>query len=209
MRNYYFLASERIKSLYNQLATRTPFEITTKQSNKKGTHIEGKLGAEGGLLGFLKATGNISGSRNKENTFEENIRSRIELEQKLDTIEKTITFVGVEEALIQSKITVGLPVNFSGAFYSKGLKSRGYYYSNDWDGETLPFLHRDLEGIEIRVIYSPLHFISSSAWANMKVGDRLKIDGIGIVLKEDRQEIIITPLGFGIFISDELASLLG
>jgi hypothetical protein len=208
VRSYYFLAKERINSLYNQLATSTPVEIIIKQSNKKGTDIEGKLGAEGGLPGFLRATGGVSGSANKENTFEENIRSCIELEQKLDTIEKRITFANVEEALSQNKITTNLPVHFNGAFYSKGLKNRAYY-SNAWDGETLPFLYRNLEGIKIRVIYSPLHFISSSAWANMKVGGRLKIDGIGFVLKEDKQEIIITPLGFGIFIPDELASLLG
>jgi len=209
VRNYYFLASERINSLYNQLATSTPVEITTKRSNKKVAHIEGKLGAEGGLFGFFKGTGGVSGSRNKENSFEENIRSHIELEHKLGVIEKSIPFVSVEEALSRNRITANLPVHFNGAFYSKGLKNRDYYYSNEWDGVTLPFLYRNLEGIKIRVIYSPLHFISSSAWANMKVGGRLKIDGIGFVVKEDKQEIIITPLGFGIFIPDELASLLG
>jgi len=209
MRNYYFLASERINSLYNQLATSTPVETVTKQSNKKGTHTEGKLGVEGGLFGLFKGTGGVSRSANKENTFEENIRSRIELEHKLGVIEKNITFVSVEEALIQNKITVGLPVHFNEAFYSRGLKKRDYYYSNEWDGETLPFLYRSLEGIKIRVIYNPLHFISKSAWGNMKIGGRLKIDGIGFVLNEDREEIVITPLGFGILIPDELASLLG
>jgi hypothetical protein len=209
MRNYYFLVSERINSLYNQLATSTPGEIITKQSNKKGINTEGKLGAEGGLIGFVKGMGGISRSANKETTFEENIRSRIELEHKLGVIEKSITFVSVEEALIQNKITVGLTVHFNGAFYSKGLKRRDYYYSNEWDGETLPFLYRNLEGIKIRIIYSPLHFISKSAWGNMKIGGRLKIDGIGFVLNEDRGEIVITPLGFGILIPDELASLLG
>jgi hypothetical protein len=208
MRNYYFLASERINSLYNQLAAGTPNEIITKQSNKKGTHIEGKLSAEGGLFGLFKGTGGISGSANKENTFEENIRSRIELEHKLGAIEKSITFISVEEALIQNKITAGLPVHFNGAFYSKGLKSRDYYHGNEWDGETLPFLHRNLEGIKIKVIYSPLHFISNSVWGNMKIGGKLNIDGIGFVLNEDREEIVITPLGFGILIPDELASLL-
>jgi len=63
--------------------------------------------------------------------------------------------------------------------------------------------------MRIRVIYNPLHFISDSVWGNMKVGGRLKIDGIGFVLNEDKEEIIITPLGFGIFISNDLASLFG
>jgi len=208
MRNYYFLAGERINSLYNQLATSTPVEIITKQSNKKGTLTEGKLGAEGGLIGFIKGTVGISRSANKENAFEENVRTSIELEHKLSTIEKRLNFVSVEEALSQNRITVGLPVHFNGAFYSKGLKSPDYYSSNEWDRVTLPFLYRNLEGIKIRVLYSPLHFISNSAWGNMKVGGRLKIDGIGFVANKDK-EIVISPLGFGIFISDELASLLG
>jgi hypothetical protein len=42
----------------------------------------------------------------------------------------------------------------------------------------------------------------------MKVGGMLNIDGIGFVANEDKEEIIITPLGFGIFVSDELVSLL-
>lgn len=209
MRNYYFLASERINSLYNQLVTSTPVEIVTGQSDKKGTLTEGKLGAEGGLIGFIKGTVGISRSGNKEHSFEENIRSHVELEQKLNTIEKRLNFVILEEALSHNKITVGLPVHFNGAFYSKGLKNPSYYSGNEWDGLTLPFLYRNLDGMKIRIIYSPLHFISNSAWGNMKVGGTLKIDGIGFVANEDNEEIIITPLGFGIFISDELASLLG
>ena len=209
MRNYYFLASERINSLYNQLVTSTPVEIIIKQLNKKGTLTEGKIGVEGGLIGFVKGAVGASRSANKENAFEENIRSTIELEQKLNTIENKIPFISLEEALVQNRITTGLPVHFNEAFYSKGLKSKHYYYSNEWDGETLPFLYRNLEGIKIKVIYNPLHFISNSAWNNMKIGGRLKIDGIGFVLDEDKEEIIITPLGFGIFISDELALLLG
>lgn len=209
MRNYYFLASERIDSLYNQLTNSSPIEIITKQSNKKGTNTEGKLGVEGGLIGFVKGMVGVSRSASKETTSEDNVRSRIDLEQKLGAIEKRIIFISLEEALVQNKITVGLPVHFNGAFYSRGLKSRDYYYSNEWDKETLPFLSRNLEGIKIRVIYNPLHFISNSVWGNMKVGGRLKIDGIGFVLDEDKEEIIITPLGFGIFISDDFASLLG
>jgi hypothetical protein len=207
MRNYYFLASERIDSLYNQLATSTPREIITKQSNKRETHAEGKLGAEGGLI-FIKGMGGVSRSANKENIFEENIRSSVELEQKLDAIEKRITFVLLEQALAQNSIAVGLPIHFKGGFYSKGLKSPDYYSSSEWDRVTLPFLYRNLKGIRIRVVYSPLHFISNSAWANMKVGGMLNIDGIGFVANEDKEEIIITPLGFGIFVSDELVSLL-
>ena len=209
MRNYYFLASERINSIYNQLVTSTPVEIIIKQLNKKGTLTEGKLGAEGGIIGFVKGTVGFSRSANKENAFEENIRSIIELEHKIDTIENKIAFVSLEEALSQNKISVGLPVRFNEAFYSKGLKSPDYYSSSEWDRVTLPFLYRNLKGIRIRVLYSPLHFISNSAWANMKTGGMLKIDGIGFVANEDKEEIIITPLGFGIFIPDELARLLG
>lgn len=209
MRNYYFLASERINSLFNQLSSSAPVEIITKQSNKKGNLTEGKLGAEGGLIGVIKGTVGVSRSANKENAFEENIRSSIELEHKLSTLEKRLTFVSMKEALSQNNIAIGLPVHFNGAFYSKGLKNPEYYSSNEWDRVTLPFLYINLEGTKIKVPYSPLHFISNSAWGNMKVGGKLKIDGIGFVASKDKEEIIITPLGFGIFISDELASLLG
>ena len=104
MRSYYFLASERINSLYNQLATSTPVEITTKRSNKKVTHIEGKLGAEGGLLGFFKETGGVSGSKNKENSFEENIRSHIELEHKLGVIEKIYPLLAWKKLCLKIKL---------------------------------------------------------------------------------------------------------
>jgi len=207
MRNYYFLASERINSFYNQLATRTPIEIITKQSNKEGTHTEGKLGAEGGLSVFAKGTGGVSRSANKENTFEENIHSSIELEQKLDAIEKSFNFILLEQALAQSSIAVGLPIHFKGGFYSKGLKNQDYYSSNEWDKVTLPLLYKNLGGRIIKIPFHPSHLISNSAWSNLH--GRVTIDGIGFVEGYVNQEIMIAPLGFGIFVSDELDSLLG
>jgi len=205
MRTYFYMANERIESIYNQLVSSTPIETIREELNKKGTLADWKYRLEAGFMRFIKGETSHSKSTTKEQTFMESIRSRVELEQKVSHIEKKINFVDIEALIARREPLIGRAVSFTGAYYSKGLKIPSYYSSNDWDG-SLPFLHKNLKDKQIKIVYSPLHFTSQSPWG--LVHGMLKIDGIGFVVNDNDKEIIISPIAYGLFVSDALSQIL-
>jgi len=199
MRNSYYLATERINNIYNQLVSSTPVEQIREELHKKGILTDWKSRIEAGFMSFVKGEVGYSKSTTKEQTFRESIRSVVELEQKIGIIEEKINFVDVEDLIAQREPLIGRAVGFSGAYYSKGLKAPSYYSSSDWDG-SLPFLYKNAKGVQIKVVYSPLHFISQTPWAVVR--GRLRIDGIGFIASHMDNDVIITPIAFGLLIAD-------
>lgn len=205
MRDYFYMAKERIESVYNQLGSSTPVETIREELNKKGSLSDWKYRLEAGFMSFIKGEASHSKSTAEEQTFMERIRSRVELEQKVDLIEQSIDFVDIEALIAGKKPLIGRAVRFTGAYYSRGLKIPSYYSSNDWDG-SLPFLHKTVNNRQIKIVYSPLHFTSQSPWA--LVHGRLTIDGIGFVIADSDNEIIVSPIAYGLFIYDALSQIL-
>jgi hypothetical protein len=205
MRDYLYLANERIESIYNQLVSSTPVETIREELNKKGNLSDWKYRLEAGFMSFIKGEASHSKSTAKEQTFMESIRSRVELEQKVGLIEQRIDFVDIEALIAGKEPLIGLAVSFTGAYYSKGLKNPSYYSSSEWDG-SLPFLHRKVENKQLKIVYSPIHFTSQSPWA--LVHGMLKIDGIGFVVNDNDTETVISPVAYGIFISEAIKQIL-
>lgn len=199
MINYLYLSSERIQSIYNQLVADTPVEQIREKLNKKGILTDWKCRLEAGWISIIKGEASRSRSKTEEETFVESIRSTVELEQKIDLIERRINFVNVEDLVAQKILLTGQAVRLYGSYYSKGLKEPNYYSSTNWDG-TLPFLYRNVGSQKIKVVYSPLHLISMTSWAIVR--GRLRIDGIGFVATIDDNEVVIAPIAFGTSISD-------
>lgn len=204
MRNYFYISDKRTNSIYNQLVASTPVEIIRKELDKEGILTDWKSGAKAGFVSLIGGEVGYSKSTNKERTFEENIRYMVELEQKVSFIEEKINFVNVEELIEKEEPLIGRAASFSGAYYSKGLKTPNYYTSSDWDG-LLPFLYKNSRGVNIKVVYSPLHFLSQTPWGVVR--GRLRIDGIGFVANHSDNEVVITPIAFGLLISDAFTQI--
>jgi hypothetical protein len=204
MRSYIYLSSDRINNIYNQLNDTNVIEVVKKSTKKRQVSTKGKFGMKAGLLNLIRGEASISGKEGKERTFEENIRSRIELEHKIEAIEEDMVFVDVDSLIAKVDAPPIISVRFTGGYYAKGLQNPEFYSSKDWDG-TLPYLYKNVGGTKIRVNYSPLHFISQSAWG--LVQRRLTIDGIGFITERSKKEINIWPLAFGLLIPDIAAEI--
>jgi len=115
-----------------------------------------------------------------------------------------MVFIDVDALIAQSNIPEIISVRFTGGYYAKGLKTPEFYSSKDWDG-SLPYLYKNVRGTKIRINYSPLHFISQSAWG--LVQRRLTIDGIGFITERSKTGVNIWPLAFGLLIPDITAEI--
>lgn len=205
MRNYLYISESRTNSFYNQLVEKTPVEIIRREMDKNGILTDWKASLKAGFTGLVSADARYSKVKNKEREFEENIRFMIEFEQKIKFIEENIRFENIEELLTENQSVNGRPVRYIGGYYSKGLKNPTDYTGKEWDG-LLPFLYKNIMGLKIKIVYSPLNFLSQTPWAIVR--GRLTIDGIGFTSMQNRDEIIITPIAFGLYVSDTLADLL-
>ena len=155
MRNYFYMAKERIESIYNQLGSSTPIESIREELNKKGTLADWKYRLGAGFMSFIKGEASHSKSTAKERTFMESIRSRVELEQKVGLIEQKINFVDIEALIAGREPLVGQAVSFTGTYYSKGLNVPNYYSSSEWDG-SLPFLCKNVENKQLKIVSNTL-----------------------------------------------------
>jgi hypothetical protein len=200
MRNYYFIASERVISLFNQLTPASPNEITQEVSGKVSAQDNRGIGAQVGLFGFGEVKADFSKGKGEELSHIERIHLTVELENKVQQIEKAIKFIDVET--LQPKAGLeGLPVSFRGAYYAKGLKTNEFYRENP--DTTQPYLYRKIKSMTIHIPYHWTHLISASALGNVR--GRISIDGIGFTKKSDDESITITPLAFGLYINEQVA----
>lgn len=195
MRNYFYISKERTNSIYNQLRDETPVKKIVKNMSTQGISKDWDAKIGGGYNGFISANVGFKKSKNEEKTFEESVHLNLELEQKIAEIERKIPFTDINMLLpVKNNSIVGSPVSFKGGYYSRGLKLPQDYAQGKWDG-TLPVLFARIKGFQVKVVYSPAHFLSQSPWSN--VHGRVSIDGIGFVDKQEDETIIISPIAFG------------